>query len=156
MDFYVYQRPVGKIDDDFGLRNSFVAVFDTKSKIEAVKFGLLYGQHLLDITGLETVEEIRQTFAALQRWLDKKTNYFEARSISYVHLLVDAKFQKDIIRQRFYKTMSQITCIPHVKFHALWASDMAITLTNKMYPNDFNEVKKERTFQIELFQSVKE
>ncbi|MFP3041813.1 hypothetical protein LQZ19_08325 [Treponema primitia] len=50
--------------------------------------------------------------------------------------------------------MAQVTNTPHVKDHALWASDYAIKLVNKMYPNNSGEVKKEREIQIELMKSV--
>jgi hypothetical protein len=46
--------------------------------------------------------------------------------------------------------MAQNSCIPHVKFHALWATDFAITLINKLYPSDLDEVKNERQIQIQL------
>lgn len=46
--------------------------------------------------------------------------------------------------------MAQLVASPHVKYHGLWATDFAITLINKMYPGDFEAVKKERLKQIEL------
>jgi metal-dependent HD superfamily phosphatase/phosphodiesterase len=50
--------------------------------------------------------------------------------------------------------MADITNVPHVKNHALWASDQAIKLINKLYPNNFDEVKKEREIQIELMKNI--
>jgi hypothetical protein len=50
--------------------------------------------------------------------------------------------------------MAQIANSPHVKNHALWASDYAVKLINAMHPNNFDEVKKEREKQIELMKSV--
>ncbi len=44
--------------------------------------------------------------------------------------------------------------IPHVKRHALIASDYAVTLINVMYPKNMEEVRKEREIQISLLESV--
>jgi hypothetical protein len=46
--------------------------------------------------------------------------------------------------------MAQISCIPHVKSHGLWATDIAVTLINKMHQDNIDEVIKERKKQIEL------
>ena len=69
-------------------------------------------------------------------------------------LLKLARDEKDPIKEKIYRIMAQITNTPHVNTHALWASDYAIKLINKMYPNDFDEVKKEREIQIELMKSA--
>jgi hypothetical protein len=50
--------------------------------------------------------------------------------------------------------MAQLTCIPHVKAHGLWGSDMAITLINAMYPNNLAKVKEEREIQISLLKEI--
>ena len=50
--------------------------------------------------------------------------------------------------------MGQVAATPHVKRHALIASDYAITLINLMYPKNRDEVRKERNIQIELMKSV--
>jgi hypothetical protein len=154
MDFYAYQRPVGKIEDVAELRDEFIAVFDEKSKKDTVSFGLLYGKHLIDITGIEPSETINKVFEAMHRWLDGKANYHEARSLSFDELYQIAREECDEVKLRYFKTMAQVTCIPHVKFHALWASDFAITLINRMYPGNLDEVIKEREIQIALLKSI--
>jgi hypothetical protein len=154
MDFYAYQRPVGKIEDIAELRDDFIAVFDEKSKEDAVRFGLLYGRHLIDITGFELDETINKVFEAMQRWLDGKANYHEARSIAFDGLYRTARKESNGVKLRYFKTMAQVTCIPHVKFHALWATDFAVTLINRMYPGNLDEVRKEREAQIVLLKSV--
>jgi hypothetical protein len=154
MDIYAYQRPVGKIDDIPEIRNEFIAIFDTKNKNEMARFGLLYGHHILDITDIEPCIEIIKAFEAIQKWIDGKVNYQEARNISFRHLWKNACEETDMIKEKFYKTMAQISCIPHVKAHGLWATDIAITLVNKMYPDNIDEVKKEREKKIELIKKV--
>ncbi|MDR0436333.1 MAG: hypothetical protein LBH11_06195 [Propionibacteriaceae bacterium] len=150
MDFYAYQRPVGKIDDIPKLRDEFIAIFDEKSKEDAVIFGLLYGRRLLDITGVPPCKEITDSFIAMRRWLEGKTSYHEARNIPFSSLCRSVRKENDALKLRLYQTMAQISCIPHVKFHALWASDFAVALVNRLYPNNMAEVRKERKAQSEL------
>ena len=154
MDFYAYQRPVGKIDDIAKLRNEFITILDERSKEDVARFGLAFGKHLLDITGREPCEEITDAFAAMQRWLDGKANYHEARNIPFGNLCRTVREEGNAVKLRLYHTMAQIACIPHVKFHALWATDFAVTLINRMYPGNMDEVKKERDAQIALLKSV--
>lgn len=155
MNIYAYQRPVGKIDDIPKLRNEFINIFDTKDKNEIAQFGLLYGQHILDITDTEPNTEITQAFEAVQEWIDGKVNYHKARNISFRHLYkMAAREETDIIEKKFYKVMGQIAAIPHVKAHGLWATDFAITLINRMHPDNMDEVRKEREKQIELIKQV--
>ncbi|MDR1410365.1 MAG: hypothetical protein LBJ12_08960 [Oscillospiraceae bacterium] len=65
-----------------------------------------------------------------------------------------AREENDLIKKRFLQTMAQIVCIPHVKFHALWASDFAVTLINRIHPGDLDAVGKERQIQIELLENI--
>ena len=141
---YEYQRLVGKIQDNIELRDKFISIFDEKDKKQVARFGLEYAEHLLQITGYIPNDELNQAFEAVTEWIEDKTNYHKA-----------AKENNDIIKKKFIKTMSQIACIPHVKAHGLWGSDMAITLINSLFPNDETKVKEERLKQIEILQSIK-
>jgi hypothetical protein len=50
--------------------------------------------------------------------------------------------------------MAQVAASPHVKYHGLWATDFAVTLINRMYPGNMDEVRKEREKQIEILKKV--
>jgi hypothetical protein len=65
-----------------------------------------------------------------------------------------ARGEKQPVTQKIYRVMAQIATSPHVKTHALWASDYAVKLINTMYPGNFNEVRRERETQIALTKSV--
>jgi len=153
MDFYAYQRLVGKIDDIPELRDEFIAIFNTKSKADIVRFCLALGQHLLDMTGFQPIDEITASFVAMQRWLDGKTNYHEARNLS-LQISRVARAEEDPIKARFLRTMAQVAASPHVKYHGLWVTDFAVTLVNRIHPGDMDEVKKERQKHIELLRAV--
>jgi hypothetical protein len=119
-----------------------------------VRFGLLFGKHLIEASGFEPCGEILSAFEAMRRWLGGAASYHEARNISFSGLYRLAREENDSVKERFYRTMAQIACIPHVKYHALWAADFAVTLINKMYPGRLDEVKKERETQITLLKDI--
>jgi hypothetical protein len=50
--------------------------------------------------------------------------------------------------------MAQVAATPHVKRHALIASDYAIKLINLLHPKNFDAVRKEREIQIALMESI--
>jgi hypothetical protein len=154
MSIYDYQRLVGKIEDITELRNEFIVVFDTKDKNEVARFGLKYAKHILEITGFEVNNELLAGFEAVQEWIDGKTNYHKARNIAFTDLYKEVRESNDLIKKNFVKTMAQLICIPHVKAHGLWGSDMAITLINAMYPNNLDKVKEEREIQIKLLECI--
>ncbi len=153
MNIYEYQRPLGKITDIPELRDKFIAIYETKSHQDVVRFCLIFGQHLINMTGFSLTDEIEAGFEGMQQWLEGKTNYHEARNASFV-IGRTARAEKDPVKARFYRTMAQITASPHVKYHGLWATDFAVTLVNKLHPDNINEVRKERKKQIELVESV--
>ena len=65
-----------------------------------------------------------------------------------------AREEKDPVKTKVLRVMGQVAATPHVKRHALIASDYAITLINLLHPKNFAEVEKERTTQIALMKSV--
>lgn len=149
MNFYDYQKLVGKIDDIPELREDFITIFDTKNKEDIVRFCLAFGRHLLVMTGFEPLDEISRAFKAMQRWLDGKTNYHEARNLS-IEISRIARTEEDPIKVKFLRTMAQIAASPHVKYHGLWATDFAVSLVNRMHPGDMEKVREERGIQIKL------
>ena len=153
MNIYEYQRPVGKIDDIPELKNEFISIYDTKSHKEIVQFCLLLGQHVLEVTGFSPCDEIKASFEAMKKWIDGKVNYHEARNLSFEISRI-ARDENDLIKVRFLRTMAQIAASPHVKYHGLWATDFAVTLTNRMYPGNMEKVRIERRKQIELLKNI--
>ncbi|GHU12156.1 hypothetical protein FACS1894151_11770 [Spirochaetia bacterium] len=147
-----------KIDDIPDLRIELENIFDRKNHKEMVKYSVLLGKHILKITNTEPCDEINECFDIIEKWQNGETGkgfakFQGARDVAD-KLLKFAHDEKDPIKEKIYRVMAQVANIPHVKNHALWASDYAIKLINKMYPNNFEEVKKEREIQIELMKSV--
>ena len=147
-----------KIDDIPDLRIELENIFNKKSHEEMVKYSVLLGQHILKITNTELCNEIAECFDVIIKWQNGETGkgfakFQAARNVAY-KLLKLAHNEKDPIKEKVYRIMAQVANTPHVKNHALWASDYAIKLVNKMYSNNLDEVKKERIIQIELRISV--
>jgi hypothetical protein len=148
-----------KIDDIPDLRIELENIFDSKSHKEMAKYSLLLGQHILKITDTEPCNEIAEGFELNKKWQIGEPNkkgfakFQESRNAAD-KLYKLARDEKDPIKEKVYRVMANIAAVPHVKNHALWASDYAIKLINKLYPNNFDEVKKEREIQIKLMQSV--
>ncbi|WP_425320166.1 putative immunity protein [Paenibacillus algorifonticola] len=58
------------------------------------------------------------------------------------------------MKVKVLRVMGQVAATPHVRRHALIASDYAITLINVMYPKNLEEVRKERNLHIDFLRSV--
>ncbi|MDR1323313.1 MAG: hypothetical protein LBK68_02630 [Candidatus Margulisbacteria bacterium] len=147
-----------KIDDIPDLRIELENIFDRKNHQEMAKYSLLLGQHILKITNTKPCREILEGFAINKKWQNGETGKgfakFQVARNAAGKLLDLARDEKDPIKEKVYRVMAQIVNIPHVKNHALWASDYAVKLINTMYPNNLAEVKKEREIQIKLLKSV--
>ncbi|MGT2895858.1 putative immunity protein [Streptococcus entericus] len=152
MNFYSYQKIVGKIDDVSELRDEFITIFDTKTKSEIVTFCLRLANYLLETTSFQPTAEMISAFEELKKWLNGETNYHSARNLSF-QISRLAKDKTDPAQVKFYRTMAQIAASPHTKFHGLWATDIAITMVNKLFPNDMEKVRTEREKYIELLLS---
>ena len=149
MDIYAYQRPLGKIEDAPDLKKAFIKIYEEKTHQEVVRFCQVYAAHLSELTAFAFTKEMKQAFISMDDWLAGESSYHAARNLSF-EISRLAKKEEDLVKVRFYRTMAQLVASPHVKYHGLWAADFAITLINKMYPGDFEAVKKERLKQIEL------
>ncbi len=150
-NIFEYQRPLGKIEDISELRLKFIEVYQIKSKKEMARFGLILVNHLQELTGFSYDEEILQAINAVQRWIDDETSYHEARNIDISSL---ARNEKNSIKVKYYRAMQQIACIPHVKYHGLFATDFIIVIVNNLYPGDMEKVRQERECQIALLKSI--
>lgn len=154
-----YAGIIKKIDDIPDLRIELADIFESRSRKEAAKYSLLLGRHILDMTNTEPCNEIIEGFQINQNWQDGKTGgkgfakFQPARDAAF-RLMRLAHDEKEPIKEKIYRIMAQIAAVPHVKNHALIASDYAVKLINSLYPNNLDEVRKERDTQIRLMKSV--
>lgn len=128
-------------------------MFESKSKKEISRYGLLLIQHVLNLSNLEPCDAINECIDVSRRWQEGKATYQETRQAAA--MIPDlARTEKELVKAKVLRIMGQVTLIPHVKRHGLIASDYAITLINLMYPKNLEEVRKERKIQIELMKSA--
>lgn len=142
-----------KTEDDFALREQLVTLFDTKSHKQVAAFSVLLGKHILEVTNIEPSTEILQSFAINERWQLGQAKVQEARQIAFaMHKL--ARAESDPVKIKVLRMLGQIAATPHVKRHAIVATDYAIKVINLKYANNNSEIKKEREYQILLMQII--
>lgn len=146
-------KVIRKIDDIPELKNSLIEISENKSHKEMSKYSLLLAEHILEISKIERSGAIEEGFEINQRWQEGKAKFQEARQVAFMINRL-AREEKDPVKVKVLRAMGQVAATPHVRWHALVASDYAITLINVMFPGDLEEVKKEREIQIELMKSV--
>ena len=144
---------IKKIDDIPELKEQLIDIFESKSHRDISHYSLLLAEHILSLTNTPVDDAIAKCFDIVRKWQDGKAKFQEARQVAFMlHRL--ARMEKDPIKVKVLRMMGQVAATPHVKRHALIASDYAIKLINLMYPKKFEEVIKERKIQIELMKSV--
>ena len=151
-----YMGDVGiirKIDDIPELKDKLIEAFDTKDHKQISQYSLLLAEHILNVTGIPKDTAIDECFVINKKWQQGTAQFQDARNVAFkIHRL--AREEKDPVKTKVLRVMGQVAATPHVKRHALIASDYAITLINLMHPKNFAEVEKERNIQIALMKSV--
>jgi len=144
---------IKKIDDIPELKNELIAVFESKSKKDISRYGLLLVQHVLSLANVQPCDAINDCIDISRKWQEGKATYQETRQVGA--MIPDlARAEKDPVKAKIFRIVGQVTLIPHVKRHALIASEYAITLINLMYPKNLQEVRKERKIQIDLMKII--
>ncbi|MDR2813497.1 MAG: hypothetical protein LBB79_02415 [Prevotellaceae bacterium] len=155
-DGHSYMQAVGiikKIDDIPALKDELITLGDGKTHREMSKYGLLLAEHILEVSKVERFEAIDECFAVNERWQAGEVKFQDARNVAFkLHRL--AREEKNPVREKALRVMGQVAATPHVKHHALVASEYAVKLINLMYPKNLDEVRREREMQIELMKSV--
>ncbi len=144
---------IRKIDDIPELKVRLIDNSESKTHKQMSVYALLLAEHILVISKVEKNVDIEECFEINRLWQAGKVKFQDARNVAFkINTL--AREEKDPVKVKVLRAMGQVAATPHVKWHALIASDYAVTLINLIYPNNFDEVKKEREFQIELMKSV--
>ena len=144
---------IKKLDDIPELKEELISIYETKSHQDISRYSLLLAEHVLTLANLPVNETIDACFTVSRAWQRGEARFQEARQVAFtLHRL--AREETDPVRVKVYRTLGQIAATPHVKRHALVASDYAVKLVNLLYPKDLDEVRKEREAQILMMKSV--
>jgi hypothetical protein len=146
---------IRKIDDIPELKAELISAFDSKSHSHKniSKYSLLLAEHILTLTNTPHDAAIEEAFEINRKWQEGQAKFQDARKVAF-KLNALARQEKDPVKVKVLRVMGQVAATPHVKRHALIASDYAITLINLMHPKNMIEVRKERIIQIGLMKSV--
>lgn len=145
---------IKKLDDIPELKSRLVDVFATKTHRAVSRYGLLLADHLLQSAHMAMDEAVLACYRINQRWQDGDAGFQEARDAAGA-LFDLAREERNPVKEKALRAMGQVAAIPHVKRHALIASDYAVKVVNLQYPGDFDSVRKERDLQIALMESVR-
>ncbi len=144
---------IKRLDDVPELKETLISVYETKSHKDVSRDSLLLAEHVLALAGMPRNETIESCFSVSRAWQEGTAKFQEARQVAFaLHRL--AREETNPVYVLVYRTLGQIAATPHVKRHALVASDYAVKLTNRMYPGDIEQVRRMRETQILLMKSV--
>lgn len=150
---YVNSGLIRKIDDLPELKYRLIMLGESKTHIEMSEYALLLGEHLLNISGIERSLAIEECFSVNIKWQNKEVKFQDALKVAGKMNRL-ARDEKNPIRAKVLRAMGQVAATPHVKWHALVVSEYAIVIINLLYPSNFDKIKEEREFQIELMNQV--
>lgn len=134
------------------MRAAFVALYDQADKGQLVRFGLLYKTHLQALLQEEDSPLTEGVFALVLDDLEGKCSWQPTRRAAGE--LYRLAYDQEGVKKRYYQCLAQLACIPHVRFHALWACDFGVAISNLLHPGDMQAVRRERGHQLRLLQSV--
>jgi hypothetical protein len=118
-----------------------------------ISFARFYTACLLLVDLTYRLLHNKACYSVNRRWQDGYAKFQEARNVAFeMHEL--ARDEKDPVKEKALRVMGQVAAIPHVKRHALIASDYAVKVINLLYPGNLDEVKKERELQIKLMENI--
>ena len=144
---------IKKLDDIPALKERLIAIYETKSHKDVSRYGLLLAAHVLSLSGMPRNETVDACFCVSRAWQEGTAKFQEARQVAFaLHRL--AREEAHPVYVLVYRTLGQITATPHVKRHALVASDYAVKLVNRMFPQDLEKVREMREMQIFLMENV--
>ena len=144
---------IKKLDDIPELKETLISIYETKSHKDVSRYSLLLAEHVLALTGMPRNETIESCFTVTRAWQGGTAKFQEARQVAFaLHRL--AREETDPVYVLVYRTLGQIAATPHVKRHALVASDYAVKLVNRMFPGNLEKVREMRETQIFLLEQV--
>ena len=144
---------IKRLDDSPALKEKLISLYETKSHKDVSRFSLLLAEHVLALTCTPRNETIEACFSVSRAWQEGSAKFQEARQVAFaLHRL--AREEENPVFVLVYRTLGQIAATPHVKRHALVASDYAVKLVNRMFPGNLEKVREMRETQISLLEQV--
>lgn len=140
---------IRKVDDIPELKQELITLGEIKTHKQMSKYAVLLAEHLLQFSGVERSCAIEECITINTNWQMGEATFQEARQVAGVVNSL-ARDEKDPVTVKVLRAMGQVAATPHVRWHALAASEYAIVVTNIMFPGDFDKVRAEREQQIAM------
>ncbi len=142
-----------KVDDIPELKTELIALGEEKSHLQMSQYALLLAEHVLSMSGTVRTPEIENCFSAAIKWQKGEAKFQAGRDAAGVMNDL-ARGEKDKIKVKVFRFMAQVAATPHVRWHALAASEFAVVIINLMFPGEIERVRKEREYQIDLLKNI--
>jgi hypothetical protein len=107
-----------KIDDISELKEELINIFLTKNHKSISHYSLLLAEHILNLTNIQSDDEIKEAFEINIKWQEGKAKFQEARNVAG-KLLTMAREEKEPVKIKVLRIMAQVANTPHVHRHAL-------------------------------------
>jgi hypothetical protein len=145
----------GHIDDIPALKAKLIAAFDAKAgDHQAIsRYAVLLASHLLEATNVPRDDATDACLTVNEQWQAGTVRFQAARNVGG-RMLALAREERDPVRAKVLRALAQVALTPHVKRHALIASDYALKAINTLHPGDLAAARREREAQIGLMESV--
>lgn len=150
---YVNSGLIRKIDDLPELKNRLITLSETKTHIQMSRYSLLLGEHIFKVSGIERSLAMEECFTINTKWQNGEVRFQDALQVAG-KMNTFARAERNPVHAKVWRAMGQVAATPHVRWHALVVSEYAVVIINLLYPQNFEKVKEEREFQIELMKKV--
>lgn len=138
-----------KIIDDTELRNELDRQYEKSTQVQLCKYALILANHVLEMINFPDLDNeiIKEGFSINEKWQKGHARMHDVRQISFkIHQM--AKSSDDIIICTGLRVVAHAVAASHMKEHAMVASDYAVKVINLLYPDNMDEIIKERLWQI--------
>ncbi len=144
-----------KIEDNSEIRNQIDKIYENTTQIDLAKWSINLAIHILELVDIDyrDISEIVEGFKVNEQWQIGKVRMHYVRQAGFkIHKL--ARESNTEIEKIALRVVGQAVGTGHMREHAMVASDYAIKLINILYPDNMEEVTKERIWQLEELKKV--
>ena len=144
-----------KINDVDELRNELDKIYESSSQVDLAKWSISLAKHIFFTFFVDYKNNVvLNGFKVNEDWQIGEARMYDVRLAGFkVHEL--ARNESDSIKSTAFRVAGQAVGSGHMREHSMVASDYAIKVINLLYPNELNQVKEKRIWQINKLKNIK-
>lgn len=145
-----------KINDVDELRNELDKIYESSSQVDLAKWSISLAKHIFFTIKVDYKNNnvVLNGFKVNEDWQIGEARMYDVRLAGFkVHEL--ARNESDSIKSTAFRVAGQAVGSGHMREHSMVASDYAIKVINLLYPNELNQVKEKRIWQINKLKNIK-